>query len=189
VPWPEQGSWTWDDYCRLPEDGQRFEIIHGVLYISPAPIYLHQLVVARLVRLLSNFVIERRLGVVLAAPFDVLLPGVAQPVQPDVLFISSDKQPAEDAANFEGAPDLIIEVLSKRTSRLDRTVKLDAYEKAGVSEYWLVDPQGARPGAVNGRDDFSLAFTAAVKAFGRRGDSPQAPFGVSEPVRKCERAL
>ncbi len=142
APWPEQGFWTWDDYLRLPADGQRYEIIHGVLYVSPAPRLLHQLVTTRLTELLSAFVRRRRLGVVLTAPVDVLLPDVANPVQPDILFLSRDNLPDfEEAQSFQGVPDLVVEVLSRSTSRIDREVKLKAYEEAGVTEYWIVDPK------------------------------------------------
>ena len=67
-PWPDQGSWTWDDYLRLPDDGQRYEIIHGVLYVSPAPRFLHQFVASRLAQLMGVFALEHGLGAVLTAP-------------------------------------------------------------------------------------------------------------------------
>lgn len=140
--WPEQGSWTWDDYVRLPEDGQRYEIIHGVLYVSPAPRLIHQFVVSRLAQIMGLFALDRRLGVVLTAPLDVLLPGVASPVQPDVVFLKTENVPElEEALNFEGVPDLLVEVLSPGNPSLDLDVKLRAYEEAGVAEYWIVDPK------------------------------------------------
>ena len=142
VPWPEQGSWTWDDYLRLPDDGQRYEIIHGVLYVSPAPRFIHQVAVTRLAFFLSQFVVSRHLGTVLVAPLDVLLPGVAEPVQPDVLVLKNENLPdSVEALNFQGVPDFVAEVLSPSSKRLDRQVKLRAYEEAGVPEYWIVDPQ------------------------------------------------
>ncbi len=142
APWPEQGSWTWDDYLRLPDDGQRHEIIHGVLYVSPAPRLVHQFAVGRLVHFLTVFALEQRCGAVLPAPIDVLLPGVANPVQPDVVFLTGDNLPdLEGEPSFQGVPDLVVEVLSPGTGRLDREVKLKAYEQAGVPEYWIVDPK------------------------------------------------
>jgi Uma2 family endonuclease len=142
APWPEQGSWTWDDYLRLPDDGQRYEIIHGVLYVSPAPRVIHQFVATRLTLFMGTFALERRLGVVLTAPLDVLLAGVASPVQPDIVFLKSDNLPdLEEAKNFQGVPDLVVEVLSPGTRRVDLDVKLKAYEQAGVPEYWIVDPK------------------------------------------------
>lgn len=138
--WPAQGKWTWEDYQRLPEDGQRYEIVEGVLYVTPAPTFDHQFSTYELARRLGNFVTERRLGVVLGAPFDVRLPEVADPVQPDLLYFRTGNEPQAGDKNFRGVPDLIVEVLSPGSRRLDQKVKLDAYEKAGVPEYWLVDP-------------------------------------------------
>ncbi len=138
--WPAQGEWTWGDYLRLPDDGHRYEIIEGVLYVTAAPIYAHQFAVYRLARVMGNFVEDERLGEVLGAPFDIRLPGVADPVQPDLVFFRSGNEPEADDKYFTGVPDLVVEILSRRTRRLDKTVKLRAYERAGVSEYWLVDP-------------------------------------------------
>jgi Uma2 family endonuclease len=141
APWPEQGEWTFDDYARLPDDGQRYEIIEGVLYVTPAPGFDHQYVVVELVSQMRNFVVAQKLGVVLTAPFEVHLPGIARPVQPDVLFIAAQRQPAPGDNFFQGAPDLVVEVLSPSTIRVDRYIKFDAYERAGVREYWLIDPR------------------------------------------------
>ena len=139
--WPAQGHWTYGDYKRLPEDGRRYEIIEGVLYMAAAPNFDHQCTVMRLAVHLDHLVTEHRLGIVLVAPFEVRLPGVARVVQPDVLFITSKRTPRRGAARFTGAPDLIIEVLSRSTARTDKVVKFTAYERAGVREYWLVDPR------------------------------------------------
>lgn len=139
--WPAQGEWTWEDYLRLPDDGNRYEIIEGVLYVTAAPIYDHQFSVFALAGELRAFVHPRGLGVVLGAPFDVRLPGVAAPVQPDVVFFRTGNTPVAGDKSFIGVPDLIVEVLSPRTSRVDQHVKLAAYEKAGVPEYWLADPK------------------------------------------------
>ena len=139
--WPVQGNWTYEDYLRLPDDGQRYEVIRGFLYVSPAPSYDHQYCVSALVRLLGNFVVEHRLGVVLGAPFDIRLPEkIGNPVQPDVLFIRREHQPKPGDLRFHGVPDLAVEVQSPGNWRLDRKVKLSAYHDAGIPETWLVDP-------------------------------------------------
>lgn len=139
-PWPPQGRWTYDDFLRLPDDGRRYEIIEGVLYVANAPSYEHQFTVGELLGELRAFVKARQLGVVLTAPFEVHLPGgIANPVQPDVLFIAAERQPRLGDQIFEGAPDLIVEVMSPGSVRLDRFVKFGAYERAGVREYWLAD--------------------------------------------------
>jgi len=139
--WPAQGEWTYEDYERLPDDGRRYEIIEGALYVTAAPNFDHQYTVMRIAVHLDRFVTEHRLGIVLVAPFEVYLSGTAPVVQPDVLFAASERAPRAGAAGFTGAPDLIVQVLSQSTARTDRLVKFSAYERAGVREYWLVDPR------------------------------------------------
>jgi Uma2 family endonuclease len=139
-PWPEQGAWTYDDYLRLPDDGNRYEIIEGVLYMVNAPGYDHQYAVHQLSVALELWVREHPGGVVLTAPFEVHLSEASRPVQPDLLYIVAERKPEPGARFCEGAPDLIVEVLSPGSVRLDRLVKFDAYERAGVHEYWIVDP-------------------------------------------------
>jgi len=138
--WPAQGGWTYEDYLRLPEDGNRYEVIRGFLYVSPAPLPKHQFPVGKLIRYFDVFVSDAGLGTVLPAPLDVVLPkGIASPVQPDVAIFRKGNEPSPDRP-FEGVPDLLVEVLSSGTRRRDQTLKLGAYEEAGVPEYWLVDP-------------------------------------------------
>lgn len=139
--WPLQGHWTYQDYLRLPDDGKRYEIIEGVLYMVNAPSFLHQFIVSTLTRSLGNFVAENELGLVLTAPFEVHLSPKTRPVQPDVLFIRNENWPATEAAFFEGPPDLVVEVLSPSTTRTDRFIKFNTYEQAGVLEYWIVNPK------------------------------------------------
>jgi len=138
--WPQPGEWTYEDYLRLPDDGKRYEIIWGVLYVTNAPNSLHQFTVLQIARRLSDFVEKGQRGIVLIAPFEVHLPGIARPVQPDLLFVAGDRLKLGDPY-FEGAPDLVVEVLSPGTMRKDRTIKFDAYEAAGVREYWVADPK------------------------------------------------
>lgn len=138
--WPSQGEWTYEDYERLPDDGLRYEIIFGGLYMTPAPGFDHQFAVMRLLVLLERFISEPQLGLALAAPFEVRLPDIAAVVQPDLLFVASGREPSSGDQAFSGAPDLIVEVLSPSTMRTDRVVKFSAYERAGVREYWLVNP-------------------------------------------------
>ncbi|HRQ36833.1 MAG TPA: Uma2 family endonuclease [Chloroflexota bacterium] len=140
-PWPEQGQWTYEDYLRLPDDGRRYEIIEGVLYMADAPSYDYQFAVLKTASKLEQFVESQQLGVVITAPFEVHLPGIAKPVQPDILYIRKERQPVSGTQIFDGAPDLIIEVLSPSSLRLDQHVKFGAYEQAGVHEYWIADPK------------------------------------------------
>ncbi|HWM92517.1 MAG TPA: Uma2 family endonuclease [Thermoanaerobaculia bacterium] len=139
--WPAQGEWTYEDYLRLPDDGRRYEVIRGVLYVAPSPNYDHQFTIAKLTLRIGIFVEERGLGIVLMAPFDILLPaGIATPVQPDLLFFRKENRPQRGDKNFRGVPDLMVEVLSPSTRLYDRRIKLNAYRDAGVPEFWLVDP-------------------------------------------------
>jgi Uma2 family endonuclease len=139
--WPAPGEWTYEDYRLLPDDGRRYEVIRGFLYVSPSPSVLHQRAVSRLFRHLDRFVGDYGMGEVLVAPVDVLLPrGIATPVQPDLVFFRPGNEPAADALNFQGVPDLVVEVLSPRTRRVDLGVKLAAYRDAGVPEVWFADP-------------------------------------------------
>lgn len=139
--WPEQGAWRYDDYLNLPDDGRRYEIIEGVLYTAAAPSLDHQFVVSELLRQIGNHVLAQKLGYVLTAPFEVHLTEETRPVQPDLLFIRQERWPGQGAKFFEGAPDLIVEVLSPGTSRRDRVTKFTAYEQAAVSEYWIANPK------------------------------------------------
>ncbi len=106
-PWPAQSQWTYEDYLRLPDDGRRYEIIEGVLYVTNAPSFDHQFAITELLGELRNFVKERNLGVVLTAPFEVHLSETSRPVQPDIIFITADKQPAAGTQVFAGIPNLI----------------------------------------------------------------------------------
>lgn len=139
--WPAQGEWTYEDYLELPDDGCRYEIIGGVLYMTNAPDIDHQFAVVKIVSQLESFVTQNSLGYVLTAPFEVHLSDESRPVQPDVLFIPSEKWPGAGSKYFEGAPDIVAEVLSPSTRRTDQVIKFMAYEKAGVREYWLADPK------------------------------------------------
>ncbi|HLF88503.1 MAG TPA: Uma2 family endonuclease [Anaerolineales bacterium] len=139
--WPPQGAWTYEDYLKLPDDGRRFEIIEGVLYVTNAPNFEHQFTVMEISHRIKLFVDENKLGIVLTAPFEVHLSDQTRPVFPDVLFIKSEHWPETGAGYFEGVPDLIVEVLSPSTRRTDQVVKFTTYEQAGVPEYWIVDPK------------------------------------------------
>lgn len=129
---------TYDDYARIPDDGQRHEIIDGEHYAVPAPSRPHQRLSIELGSRLHLFVKHHRLGEVFDAPFDVLL-SKHDIVQPDLLFVSNKRAGISTEKNIQGAPDLIVEILSESTRHLDDTVKLDLYDRSGVLEYWMFD--------------------------------------------------
>ena len=133
---------TYQDYANTPDD-ERWELIGGELIMAPAPNMFHQTVDMRLGSLLHVFVDDRNLGRVYPAPTDVVLSDV-NVVQPDLLFVSNERAFIITSANIQGAPDLVVEILSPSTASRDWTVKLDLYARHGVKEYWLVDPDAQR---------------------------------------------
>jgi Uma2 family endonuclease len=139
VPGPGQGNWTYAYYAALPEDGHRYEIVDGVLYMSPSPSDAHQNVSVWLSHYLVIHVKLAGLGQVRAAPFDVeLAPHTI--VQPDIMVILNEHLSRITSTCIKGAPDLVVEILSPGTASYDRTGKQRAYAQAHVMEYWLVDP-------------------------------------------------
>ncbi len=130
---------TYEDLCQTPDDFNRYEIIGGELIVAPSPISKHQRVSSRLQRWFGNFVTDRDLGEIIAAPCDVKL-DQHDIVQPDLLFIARERLHIIGDKYIDGAPDLLVEVLSPTTRRRDRTRKADLYARAGVREYWLADP-------------------------------------------------
>ena len=132
---------TYEDYCRLPSDGKRYEIIEGELFVIPSPVRPHQRAVTRLTSYLSVFVRENDLGEVFVAPFDVVFSRF-DVVEPDLLYVSRGRRSVLTEKNVQGAPDLVVEVLSPSTAETDRTIKLKLYARYGVQEYWIIDPYG-----------------------------------------------
>jgi Uma2 family endonuclease len=130
---------SYEDYVHFPDDGQRHEILDGEHYVTPAPVKKHQRISMRLGSRLHVFVDSRKLGEVLAAPFDVLL-SPHDVVQPDLIFVSNQRASIFTDKNAKGAPDLVIEILSPSTRRVDEGIKLDRYEQLGVDESWMLDP-------------------------------------------------
>jgi Uma2 family endonuclease len=139
--WPPQGKWTYDDYCLLPNDGWIYEVIEGELYMSPAPFTRHQLCKGNLFAAFWNHNQKHDAGIVLDAPTDVILSKRAAPVQPDILFVAKRRQKIVKEERVEGAPDLVVEILSPWNWIVDRRKKFNVYAKAGVREYWLIDPE------------------------------------------------
>jgi Uma2 family endonuclease len=132
---------TYEDFCCLPNDGKRYEIIDGELFVTPLPFLPHQRAVTRLTSYLSVFVREKDIGEVFVAPFDVVFSRF-DVVEPDLLYVSKDRLSVLTEKNVQGAPDLVVEVLSPSTAETDRTIKLKLYAHYGVQEYWIIEPYG-----------------------------------------------
>ncbi len=131
---------TYEDYLLFPDDGKRHEIIDGDHYVTPAPKTKHQKVSLNLTVALGSFVKQRGLGLVLAAPSDVILSD-ENVVQPDLLFVSTARATIVTEDNIRGAPDLVVEIISETTRKKDEVTKRKLYERFGVQEYWVVDPE------------------------------------------------
>ncbi len=124
-------------FFELPETNIPTELIDGELIVSPAPIPDHQSASIELIFLLKGLIPN---GKLFHAPIDVYL-DESNIVQPDILWVAQDSQCFIGDKRLEGAPDLVIEILSPSTARRDKNKKFLLYEKYGAREYWLVDPQ------------------------------------------------
>ncbi|MCC8103026.1 MAG: Uma2 family endonuclease [Clostridiales bacterium] len=134
-----QGDYSLEDYFALPE-WRRAELIDGVIYDMASPTYIHQAIGDSLQALFNAYIRENH-GTCRAftAPMDVQLDCDDKTmIQPDVLIIC-DYGKLRSGRVF-GAPDLVVEILSPATSKKDRSMKLTKYKRAGVREYWIVDP-------------------------------------------------
>ena len=139
-PRPERKRWTYADYCRIPPDRKRHEIIDGRHYVTPAPSPYHQAVGLRLAYELMRLVEKTGRGRVFISPIDVhLAPGTV--VQPDLVVLRPRTRSIVGDTKLTGVPDLLIEVLSPSNRRYDCQVKRERYERAGVREFWIVDPE------------------------------------------------
>ena len=139
VPGPKQGSWTYDDYAALPNDGHHYEIVNGVLLMALAPGPDHQSIAVRLTYYLFAHVELDGRGRVFAGPIDVEL-GPKDVFQPDILVLLNAHLDRIAAKRIIGAPDLVVEVASPGTATFDRLTKYDVYARAGIAEYWIVKP-------------------------------------------------
>jgi Uma2 family endonuclease len=131
---------TYDDFLLFPDDGKRHELIDGEHYVTPSPNTAHQRIVGRLHLALGTYLETHPVGELFLAPFDVVF-SQFDVVEPDLLYITAERRhDILTAQHVRGTPDLVIEVGSPGTRRRDETIKRRLYERAGVVEYWIVDP-------------------------------------------------
>lgn len=131
---------TYDDFLRLPDDGKRYEIIDGELFVNAAPVPRHQRIVRILLVRLDRYFETHGGGEAFGAPIDVVL-SQDNIVEPDVIAIKSDRASIIGPKNIQGAPHLVIEVLSDGSRRIDESYKRRLYDRFGVDEYWIADPE------------------------------------------------
>jgi len=135
---PNQGKWTEEDYFKLPETNRIIELSEGRLIITPSPTEQHQRISLNLSLLIATYVKLYKLGEIRYSPLDVrLYEGLIR--EPDIVFMSNEHKD-RIAETYWGVPDLVMEIISENTVKEDRLTKFFEYLKAGISEYWIVDP-------------------------------------------------
>jgi Uma2 family endonuclease len=141
VPKHSSTRLTYDDYVQIPDDGLRHEIIEGEHYVTPSPSTRHQRILLKLSHLIQSYLDTHPIGEIFFAPFDVLL-SEFNVFEPDLVYISKQRAHQLNEKNLQGAQDLAVEILSPSTRSRDQRLKRDVYERTGVQEYWIVDPDG-----------------------------------------------
>jgi Uma2 family endonuclease len=139
VSGPQQGKWTYKDYAALPDDGNRYEVLDGVLYMAPSPDRWHQETSGAIFYYLYAAVHLAGSGKVYSGPFDVIL-DAKNTFQPDVLVVLNNHLDRIKKHGVVGVPDLVVEIASPSTARIDLSEKFRAYASAGAPEYWIVNP-------------------------------------------------
>ncbi|NMM63311.1 Uma2 family endonuclease [Clostridium sp. P21] len=146
MPLPQENKkYTYADYFTWPDE-ERWEIIDGIPYMQAAPSWQHQSISLELSRQFANYLINKSCRV-FTAPFDLIIPeenkkdeDCANVVQPDLIIVCNKE--GLKGTGYYGVPSLIIEISSPSTTRRDKVFKFNKYEKAGVKEYWIVEPEG-----------------------------------------------
>lgn len=130
-------KYTYREYLYTPDD-KRYELIDGELLLSPSPKTAHQRLERKLGTIMSFFVDDAGLGEIFFAPFDVYF-NETNVVQPDIIFVSSERALIVNDDNIRGAPDMVVEILSPSTANRDRVLKRALYAENGVKEFWIAD--------------------------------------------------
>jgi Uma2 family endonuclease len=135
-----KGRFLAEDIWDSPDDGNRYEVIDGELYVSPPPNREHQHASGQLYGTIWSYLQANPIGALYSAPFGVVLSG-AGGVQPDLVYVSHGRQEILTDQGARGAPDLVVEILSPSTQSRDLGIKFRQYEAAGVRFYWIADPR------------------------------------------------
>lgn len=130
---------TVHDFQELPEGPPHYQLIQGDLLMSPSPNRYHQQILTNVASVLLAYLERKRIGKIYFAPCDVFLTEL-DVYQPDLLFISNERSSILGEQGIDGAPDLVVEILSPKTARLDKGVKKEVYARTGVRELWIIDP-------------------------------------------------
>jgi Uma2 family endonuclease len=159
----EERKYSAQDFERLPEGFPYYQLIEGELITSPAPSYSHQRTVGRVFLKLSRLLEEKGLGEVLISPIDVYL-DEKNVFQPDIVVLLKEGKAKVEEKGIFGAPDVVVEILSPSTAYYDLIMKKEVYERVGVKEYWLLDPNRKTFEIYkNSEDGFKLTSQAKEK--------------------------
>ena len=161
-------KFTYDDLVAMfpDEDGVRRELIDGELFVTPSPFIQHQRLVVRLTTALHNHLAAHPdQGEVFGAPLDVVMTP-HDVVEPDVLVVLGDQLDLLTSKHIHGVPGIVIEILSQGTRKRDLTIKRQLFDREGVREYWIVDPDRNSVAVYRraGDGSFPLATTLEAKA-------------------------
>lgn len=155
---PVRVPYTYEHYRLLPDDGRRYEVIGGDLYVSPSPTSMHQTISRRLMYRLMTVLEQTGHAVVFNAPMDLIL-GDTTIVQPDLIIVSASRKHIISERGIEGVPDVVVEILSPSTRANDVILKRGAYARCGIPEYWVVDPETSRVEVLRlGEADYELVM-------------------------------
>jgi Uma2 family endonuclease len=177
---------TYDDFVLFPDDGQRHELIDGEHYVTPSPNIRHQRISGNLHLLIGTWLEEHPIGQLFYAPWDVVFSNV-DVVEPDLLYMSNERAAqVMTLLHVKGVPELVVEIASPGTRKRDETIKRRLYERFGVAEYWVVDPD-VDVVRVYRRD--SERFDRAVELSRERGDVLTTPLlqGLELPLQRVFR--
>ncbi len=155
---------TYEDFLLFPDDGQRHELIDGVHYVTPSPVLRHLQLLGRLYLAVGGFLEDHpEIGQAFLSPLDTVF-SPWDVVEPDLVFVAADQLGILTEPNIQGAPALVVEILSPSTRKRDLGIKRQLFERGGVREYWLVDPKACDLTVYRRLPDGSFPRTAALSA-------------------------
>jgi Uma2 family endonuclease len=133
---------TYDDLLAIPEDGKRHELIDGVHHVTASPVPQHQIILGNLYFLIRQHLDANPVGRAYLSPLDIVF-SMFDVVEPDLVYVSSERGQIVTAKHVHGSPDLLVEILSRSTAARDEGIKLELYDRYDVREYWVLDPEQA----------------------------------------------
>lgn len=173
-------AWDRARWAELPDDGNRYEVIGGVLYMSTAPSFFHQWIIRQIARTLFTQIDDTGVGLTVWAPLGVFMPG-CDPVQPDVVVVRTEHLDIIQQRRINGVPALLVEVLSPGNPDTDTEIKRRAYARAGVPEYWIVRP-AQRDVLVYAQPDAELGDYAASLRVDPDGELASSALPFRSPI-------